>query len=730
MGKHIAILCMSLNIGGAETHIFELAKGLKAKGHEVTVFSNGGVYAAALEEAGIRHVQTPLHSKSLSALRSSRRILKREFKKNRPSVVHSHTRISNYVGGKVCKKLDIPMVTTVHFNFRVGPFFKWFSNWGCRALAVSEDLKNYLVDNYDYDPNHVELTVNGIDMERFSKKDMPEFRASLGIKPEEKMILMVTRLDKEASIHVSNFFRIAPQIYKSVPDCRIVVVGDGKLYSAFENEAAEINRQCGSKFILLQGARTNIEQYTAAADLFVGISRSALEAMSSSVPTILLGNLGYLGLYSDKIRKECIETNLTCRGYPYPADDEIAKLVIDCLCGKDLSENVEAGRRLVKEKFSIDIMAKTAEKLYQDAIESARPLDYMISGYYGSDNFGDNLTLRCMMDHLKNYKGTVLTHNIQNTQVPERVHKIHRFHLWKIRKAMKQTKVFLLGSGSLLQDSTSNRSLFYYQYITKMAIRYHCKTLLYANGIGPISRKGNCRRTAALLNQIDFITVRDQDSMDLLKRLKIDRPAILTADDAFSYDFSTLVPCEPIEAAAGKTIVGVNFKLDSNCSDELLGKLAGALRALAQKHGLFYYLIPFHLSQDHPRLEALHRLLPEISFMVEATAEPQVLIRYVAAAKYQIFERLHGQIMATMLGTPFLPINYDPKNRSLMAQIGVDDYLLNHLELFSQATLINAFEKVLDDQELICERLAEYTAVAREHAQKNHQYLHQMIENY
>lgn len=725
MGKHIAILCMSLNIGGAETHIFELAKGLKAMGHEITVFSNGGVYADALEEAGIRHVQTPMHTKGINSLIKSYRILKKEFKKNRPAVVHSHTRISNFIGNLVCKALGIPMVTTVHFNFRVGVFFKWFSTWGCRALAVSEDLKNYLVDNYNYDPNHVNLTVNGIDMARFSKKELPEFRQSLGILPDQKMILMVTRLDKEASVHVSNFFRIAPEIFRSVPNARVVVVGDGKLFPVFAKEAAEINRQFGEELIKLQGAKTNIEQYTAVADLFVGISRSALEAMASSVPTILLGNLGYLGLYSDDIRKECIETNLTCRGYSYPDDSEIAKLVIECLGEKDLTRSVIDGKKLVQERYSIQTMATTADTMYREAIECARPLDYMISGYYGSDNFGDNLTLRCLMDHLEGKKGTVLTHDVNNTQVPEKVHKIHRFHLWKIRKAMKNTKVFMLGSGSLLQDSTSNRSIFYYRYITSMAIRNHCKTMLYANGIGPISRKWNQKRTAALLNKIDFITVRDQDSLDLLDKLKVRTPAILTADDAFSYSFNDKA-VSPIKEAEGKTIVGINFKLDRG--EDTLREIAAALSELADKHNLFYYLIPFHFSQDHHQLEALQRLLPGSSFLVEATAEPQILNRYVAACKYQIYERLHGQIMATMMGTPFLPINYDPKNRSLMAQIGMDDYLLNHADL-SKERIIESFEKVLCDQEQIRKRLAAYTSTARKDALKNQEHLHRMIEN-
>ncbi len=729
MGKQIAMLCMSLNIGGAETHIYELARGLKAKGHEVTVFSNGGVYADALEKAGIRHVRTPLHSKNPGALRAAYRILTREFKKNRPSVVHSHTRISNFIAGLVCKRMGIPMVTTVHFNFKVDFFSRRFSDWGCRALAVSEDLKKYLVDHYRFDPNRVDLTVNGIDMERFSKRELPEFRASLGIAPEQKMILLVSRLDQEASIHVSNFLRIAPEIYKQAPDTRVVIVGDGKCFPEFAAKADEINRECGTDFILLQGARTNIEQYTAVADLFVGISRSALEAMSSSVPTILMGNLGYLGLYSDAIRAECIETNLTCRAYPYPADDEITALVLDCLGGKDLTQNVKEGLQLVRDCFSVGTMASTAEKLYQDAINDYRPLDYMISGYYGSDNFGDNLTLRCLMDHLKDQNGSVLSHNVENTYVPDNVKKLHRFNLPAIRKMMKKTKVFLLGSGSLLQDSTSNRSLFYYQFITKMAMRCKCKTLLHANGIGPITRPGNRKRTAALLNKIDFITVRDRESMNLLEELHVQQPAVLTADDSFSLDYADITPFAPVEQAAGKTIVGVNFKLNENDSDELLQEIAAALTRLAEKHNFFYYLIPFHLSQDQPQLSALHRLLPDISYLVEPTAEPQQLMRYVAISKYQIFERLHGQIMSTMLGIPFLPINYDPKNHSLMMQIGLGDHLLNHDEL-SGKSITERFEKLLQNEDTVRDRLAEYTREAQKMALLNQQYLHEMINNF
>ena len=54
-GANILLSLMQLNIGGAETHVVELAKELKRKGFNVIVTSNGGVYVKELEDAGIKH---------------------------------------------------------------------------------------------------------------------------------------------------------------------------------------------------------------------------------------------------------------------------------------------------------------------------------------------------------------------------------------------------------------------------------------------------------------------------------------------------------------------------------------------------------------------------------------------------------------------------------------------------------------------------------------------------
>ena len=61
----ILMATMGLDIGGAETHIVELAKELKAEGHDIAIASNGGVYVPEIKAAGIRHYSVPMHKREL-----------------------------------------------------------------------------------------------------------------------------------------------------------------------------------------------------------------------------------------------------------------------------------------------------------------------------------------------------------------------------------------------------------------------------------------------------------------------------------------------------------------------------------------------------------------------------------------------------------------------------------------------------------------------------------------
>ena len=164
----ILMATMGLDIGGAETHIVELSKQLKAQGHDVSIVSNGGVYVPEITEAGIHHYQAPLNRRDATDMLKARSILKQVIQREKPDVVHAHARIPAFLCGTLKKSMGFPFVTSCHGVYQVSGALKLLSDWGERTLAVSEDIRDYLVEQYQIPADHIALTINGIDTEKFS----------------------------------------------------------------------------------------------------------------------------------------------------------------------------------------------------------------------------------------------------------------------------------------------------------------------------------------------------------------------------------------------------------------------------------------------------------------------------------------------------------------------------------------------------------------------------------
>ena len=179
-------------------------------------------------------------------------------------------------------------------------------------------------------------------------------------------------------------------------------------------------------------------------------------------------------------------------------------------------------------------MVSDALTTYKEAERDIRDFDTMICGYYGRSNLGDDILLKTITDNLKSEcdvkKIALLTADTSNNPYGMDVC-IHRFDVLKIRKYMKRTNTFILGGGSILQDATSSRSLYYYLFITNLAVKTGCKTILYSNGIGPINKPYHRKKAAKLLEKIDYITVRDKKSYEYIRSLGVKNERIeITAD--------------------------------------------------------------------------------------------------------------------------------------------------------------------------------------------------------
>lgn len=368
----ILMATMSMGIGGAETHILELAKELKKRGNEVWVASNGGKYNEELEEFGVHTVWAPLHDKSIKNMRKSYKILKDLILENKFDIVHSHTRISSFILGKLHKKLKFPYVTTAHWTFKVTPLLKLMTNWGEGTVAVSEDIKDYLIKNYGTNKDNIIVTVNGIDIDKFSSHtDYSDLLNEFDIDKNSNKIVYISRLDESRALVAKQLVEISKDLYTKIPSLEIIIVGGGDSFDEIKNSVDVINAEIGKKFIYLTGSRVDINKFANMGKIFIGVSRSALEAMSCEKPVIVAGNEGYLGIFDESKLQNGIDTNFCCRGLVQSSPEMLKNDVLKLMTESDenLAKQGLYNRETVKKYYSVEKMTNDCEKMYEKVLK-------------------------------------------------------------------------------------------------------------------------------------------------------------------------------------------------------------------------------------------------------------------------------------------------------------------------------------------------------------------------
>ncbi len=660
--KHkVLIASMSLDLGGAETHIVELCLKLQSRGLEVVAVSSGGIFVERLQRAGIRHIEAPLHSRSPSSMLQARKILAEILRKEQPDIVHAHARIPAFLLSSLCKKQGIALVTTVHGSYAVSLPLRLLTRWGCKCLAVSDDICSYLMENYDIPRRDIFVTVNGIDTGLFSPDPAQgeALRRELSIAPEEKVLLSVSRLDPDADGGVARLMEQAPLLRQAIDRLRIVIVGGGEHFEHFRELAERLNRQAGEPYILLTGPRSDIARFCNACDVFFGVSRAALEAASCARPVVLAGTAGYLGPLDESTLAAARETNLTCRGHDWPQQPCLAQDVTHLLEKGDGS----FGREMVLREYSAERMADDALRCYRAALlcqKSAR-YDFLLSGYYGYGNAGDELLLSTIVENLLGRMPEasicVLNHSTTSASCRQEVALARRFSLPQVLGALRRSEVLIFGGGSLLQDVTSSKSLFYYLALLHTARLCGCKTMLYGNGIGPLRTAFSRRVTARVLRHVDVITLRDPDSMRLLHELGIpDERVTLTADEVFT---ALHQPLPRLDCLPQRPYLAVSLRSWPKNDARFEAKLADILDKTADKYRLDVLFVPFQKKSDTAICRDVSRRMKHPSGIFEGDSA-QVLSA-VTNARAVVGMRLHALIFATAAGVPSIGIVYDQK---------------------------------------------------------------------
>lgn len=366
----ILLVTMGMDIGGAETHILELAKELKRRKNDVFVMSNGGKYIEELSESGIEHIWAPLHNKNIFNMITSYKTLEHIIQEKKIDLVHSHTRISSFICGKLQKKMNFPFVTSAHWTFKVTPLLKLMTDWGENVVAVSDDIKEYLIKNYKVNEENIFVTVNGIDPEKFSKSiDYSDIAKEFNFRENANRIVYISRLDESRALVAKQLVNIAENLNDKIENLEIVIVGGGDSFDEISQKVEEINKKVGKKLIILTGPRTDINKFAASGQIFIGVSRAALEAMACEQPVIVAGNEGYLGIFDESKLEKGIETNFCCRGLEMSTEEALEKDILELMTRKDKEKYGKYNREVVKKYYSVEKMTDDCEKAYNKTLK-------------------------------------------------------------------------------------------------------------------------------------------------------------------------------------------------------------------------------------------------------------------------------------------------------------------------------------------------------------------------
>lgn len=389
-------------------------------------------------------------------------------------------------------------------------------------------------------------------------------------------------------------------------------------------------------------------------------------------------------------------------GIPYLIDHGVNGLLFEAGDAETLAKHLAAlakdatlrdhlGQRIYQKartEYSLESTLSRQIEIYETILRRrARPTEkrdgVLVCGAYGRGNAGDDAILEAIVTELRQIDPDlpvwVLSRNPSSTRLTYRVNSIYIFHFPAFLRRMGKTRLYINGGGSLMQDVTSHRSLWFYLFTISAAKLLGNKVLMYGCGIGPISSPANRRRACTVLQKrVDAITLRDTHSKDELADMGVTAPEIiLSADPTVILPAASSQVIDGILESQGLAADGryIGFTLRPWPGFEEKAYIFGQAADYAwEKHGLTPVFLPIERRLDvgAARMAAEHMKAPH--HIISATGSSDHTIGLFSRMQAVVSMRLHALVFAAGQGVPLVGVVYDQKISSFLTYIGQDLY--------------------------------------------------------
>ena len=225
----------SLQCGGAERHVVDLALELHRRGHEVTVAcSTAGVLARSLAEGGVqaRPLVGRLVKRRLSVVFAAK--LRTLLKLGAFDLVHAHVYASAAASALATSATSIPLVITEHTEgpWRTGRarvVSRWTYDRAAHLIVVSRAIRRLLVEGYSVPPSRISFILPAVTRHPPRRAPWPPLPRRW---TEGQLVGRVGRLQPEKGMEL--FLRATAHVAPLFPNAHFLVIGDGPLRRPLE----------------------------------------------------------------------------------------------------------------------------------------------------------------------------------------------------------------------------------------------------------------------------------------------------------------------------------------------------------------------------------------------------------------------------------------------------------------------------------------------------------------
>jgi glycosyltransferase involved in cell wall biosynthesis len=371
----IVLLTPSLERGGAERTVVDIAVAMRRRGWDVSIASmaGGDSFLEELTNANVSVVSFGIRPGRLNLMGGCR--LLNYLRRFRPHVIHAHMFHANIMARVFGFILGIPVVCTIHSvvesnrrkdtaSLRAAIYR--FTDRGCfRTTAVSETVSERFVRDRIVSRGRIQAIPSFVDVNKFRLQ--PDRRAQvrklMGWEPSF-VWLAVGRLDKAKDY--PNLIEAFRRLLDETPSARLAIVGEGAERGLLEPLIAQANL---ASSVMLLGLRTDIADLMNACDAFVlasgweGMPIALLEAAACE-RLIVTTDVGGTS--------EIVLNNQT--GFVVPAQNpEKLSRAMSLAASLDSGQRERFGRLArdhVIRRYSSQAICDRYELLYQESLKS------------------------------------------------------------------------------------------------------------------------------------------------------------------------------------------------------------------------------------------------------------------------------------------------------------------------------------------------------------------------